>query len=244
MEKTRLVDLKKKIFIRSSMLAISSLDEIFALNDYLSADEILLEIIKKALREFEISNPLILEMRVNKGQMGTCYNLGPGWYDIKSNFTLFLDCLISEDQIVLVPVSIPMIRYPGSWPTAGAYEYVTDYQRPHIFLGEWWLNYPYECFYLRGICARPIIPDFTKDKSFKTNSKKGAIYWLNVEEGALGNYFMDLCMVHVLDYVRQLKASVQLPGMSVDVLSNVDIAYQELRARCDNFQLQSSCSSL
>ena len=90
MEKTRLVDLKKKILIRSSMLAISSLEEIFGLNDYLSADEVFLEIIKKALREFEVTLPLMHEMRVNKGQMGTCYNLGPGWYEVKSNFTLFL----------------------------------------------------------------------------------------------------------------------------------------------------------
>lgn len=241
MEKTRLTDLKKKILIRSSMLAISSLEEIFGLNDYLSADEVFLEIIKKALREFEVTLPLMHEMRVNKGQMGTCYNLGPGWYEIKSNFTLFLDCAISEDQIILVPRALPMIRLDFSWPTANAWEYVTEYRAPYIFLGEGWEPYIInQGFYLKGICARPIIPDFTADRTFNTNSTKSAIYWLNVEEGAQGNYFMDLCMVHVLDYIRQLKASVQLPGLSVDILSNVDIAYQELRARCDNYALQSS----
>jgi len=51
---------------------------------------------------------------------------------------------------------------------------------------------------------------------------------------------MDLCMVHVLDYIRQLKASVQLPNSPLEILSHVDIAYQELRARCDNYALQSS----
>ena len=50
---------------------------------------------------------------------------------------------------------------------------------------------------------------------------------------------MDLCMVHLLDYIRQLKASLQLPNMSVDVLSNVDASYQELRSRCDNYAIQS-----
>lgn len=248
MDKTRLVDLKKKILIRSSMLAISSLEEILGLNDYISADEALLEIIKKALREFEVTLPLMLEMRLNKGQMKTCYNMGDydgwgwtdrnGWYEIKSNFTLFLDCIISEDQIVLVPVSTPYIRFPGSWPTAGEYQHVTEYRRPYIFLGDWWD--PYQSFYLKGICSRPIIPDFAEDKSFNPDSKKGAIYWLNVEEGAQGNYFMDLCMVHVLDYIRQLKASVQLPNSPLEILSHVDIAYQELRARCDNYALQSS----
>lgn len=238
MDKTRLVDLKKKILIRSSMLAISSLEEILGLNDYMSADEVLLEIIKKALREFEITLPLMLEMKLNKNQLKTCYHLGDGWYEIKSNFTLFLDCIISEDQIVLVPVSIPMIRWGYSWPTAGEYQYIVDYNRPYAFLGNWWD--PYQCFYLKGICARPLIPDFAEDKTFNADSKKGAIYWLNVEEGAQGNYFMDLCMVHVLDYIRQLKASVQLPNSPLEILSHVDIAYQELRARCDNYALQSS----
>ena len=119
MEKARLSDLKRKILIRSKMLAISSLDEIFGLDDNLSSDEILLEIIKEALREFEVTLPLIHEMRLNKGQMQTCYNLGPGWYEIKSNFTLYLDCKIAEDQIILVPTSIPKIRLDFSWPTAG-----------------------------------------------------------------------------------------------------------------------------
>lgn len=241
MDKVLLTDLKKKIFIRSSLIALDSLDELLGLNDYLSADEVLLEIIKKALREFENTCPLILEMKLNKGQMGTCYGM-PGFYEIKSNFTLYLDCIISEDQIVLVPNSIPQWRlasgYTGttSYPTPGAYMYVSEYRRPYVFLDD----LPSESqFYLRGICSRPIIPDFKKDKSFNQRSKKAAIYWLNIEEGARGNFFMDLCMCNLLDFIRQQKASIQLPSMSVDVLGNVDSSYQELRARCDTFALQS-----
>ena len=241
MDKVLLTDLKKKIFIRSSLIALDSLDELLGLNDYLSADEVLLEIIKKSLREFENTCPLILEMKLNKGQMGTCYGM-PGFYEIKSNFTLYLDCIISEDQIVLVPNSIPQWRlasgYTGttSYPTPGAYMHVSEYRRPYVFLDD----LPSESqFYLRGICSRPIIPDFKKDKSFNQRSKKAAIYWLNIEEGARGNFFMDLCMCNLLDFIRQQKASIQLPSMSVDVLGNVDSSYQELRARCDTFALQS-----
>lgn len=237
MDKVLLTDLKKKMFIRSSLLALDSLNEILGLNDYLSADEILLEIIKKALREFEISNPLILEMKVCREQMGTCYGM-PGYAEIKSNFTLYLDCLISEDQIILVPNVAPMYRIgETTYPTAGSYDTVLEYQRPYMFID----NIPaVGQFYLRGICSRPIIPDFLPDKSFNPVSQKAAVYWMNVEDGgARGNYFMDLCMVHLLDYIRQLKASVMLPAISVDIMSNVDSAYQELRARCDQYQLQS-----
>ena len=240
MDKVLLTDLKKKLFIRSSLIALNSLDELLGLNDYLSADEVLLEIIKKALREFEITCPLILEMKLNKEQMGTCYGM-PGFAEIKSNFTLYLDCIISEDQIVLVPNSIPQWRLAsnntiGSYPTPGAYQHVTEYRRPFLFIGDLPVM---NQFYLRGICSRPIIPDFKKDKTFNSRSKKSAIYWMNVEEGARGNFFLDLCMCHLLDYIRQQKASVTLPSMSVDVLANVDSAYAEARARADNYILQS-----
>lgn len=63
MDKTLLIDLKKKLFIRAALVNLTSLDEILDLNDYLSADEILLEIIKESLREFENTLPLVLEMK-------------------------------------------------------------------------------------------------------------------------------------------------------------------------------------
>lgn len=236
MDKTKLTDLKRKLFIRSSLLALSSLDELLSLNDYLSSDEILLEIFKKALREYENTVPLVLEMRLNRGQMGTCYGM-PGFYEIKSNFTLYLDCIIGESDIILVPNSMPQWRAGTSvYPTASAYTYVSEYRRPYIFLDDMPSD---DVFYLRGLCSRPIIPDFLPDKSFNPESEKSAIYWMNIEEGSRGNYFMDLCLCCLLDYIRQLKASVQLPSMSVDILGNVDSAYQELRARCDQFALQS-----
>lgn len=238
MDKTSLVDLKRKMFIRSSLLALNSLDDILSLNDYLSPDEILLEIIKKALREFELTNPLILDMKMNKGAMATCYGR-EGWYEIKPNFNLYLDCIIGEDQIVLSPLSRPKWQLAGIYTGDGSqgWSWVSGYERPYVYLGD--LINVSDMFYLRGICARPIIPDFLPDKTFNPGSEKACVYWMDVEQGAKGNYFIDLCMVHLLDYIRQLKASVMLPTMSVDVMANVDPAFQELRARCDQFAIQS-----
>lgn len=235
MDKFKLTDLKRQLFIRSSLLAISDLDEILGMNDVISADQVLFEIINKALREFESCYPLVLEMKLNRDQMGTCYGM-EGFYEIKSNFTLYLDCVISEDQIVLVPNSTPQYRVMGSWPTFGNYVYFTEYRRPYIFLQDVPQT---QQFYLRGICSRPIIPDYLPNKSFNPDSQKAAVYWMNEREGFRTNLFIDLCMTHLLDYIRQLKASINLPTMSVDVFSNVDSAYQELRGRCDQTILQS-----
>lgn len=100
------------------------------MNDYLSADEILLEIIKQALKDFELTEPLILDMRINRGQMCTCYNM-PGYCEIKSNFTLYLNCMIGEEDIILVPNSIPMYRIGTlTYPTASNFTYFSEYNKP------------------------------------------------------------------------------------------------------------------
>lgn len=236
MDKALLTDIKKKIFIRSALISLTSLDEILGLNDYLSADEILLELIKKSLREFEQTCPLVLDMKVNREQMCTCSGLN-GYCEIKSNFTLYLDCKIDEGQIILVPNSIPKWRIGTvSYPSAGNYTYFTDYRRPYVFMED----VPrIDQFYIKGICSRPIIPDFLPDKSFNPNSGKAAVYWMNIEEGARGSYFLDLCMVNLLDFIRQLKASLIIPNSSIDILANVDSAYMELKGRCEQYALQS-----
>ena len=254
MDKTPLIHLKKKMYLRSALLGIGSLDTLLGIADGISGDEVLLEIIKHALREFENTHPLILEMQVNSEQLGSCYGR-PGYGEIKSNFTLFLKCLISESQIILVPTSLPMWRvgdytngatsimsyYSSSVPAPMAYKHFTDYQKPYVFIGDLGLGIGmYDNIYIKGCCARPIIPSFLPDGSFNSADESAAIYWMDVETGgARGNYFMDLCMVHLLDYIRQLKASVNLPNSPVDVLANVDASYQELRSRCDQYQLQS-----
>ena len=246
MIKALLTDIKRKCFIRSALLGLDSLNDILALNDYISGDEIMLEIIKKALREYEVTLPLILEMPIAREQMCTCAGR-EGYCEIKSNFSLYLKCIISEGQIILVPNAIPMWRvkssagaYAGyggssSYPQAGAYTYFTDYDKPYIFMGD----VPETDLYIRGICSRPIIPDFAPDKTFNSDSKIAAVYWMDIENGSDGAYFMDLCMVHLLDYIRQLKASINIPNIAVDILANVDASYQELRSRCDQYALQS-----
>lgn len=248
-DKTLLSDLKKKVFIRSTLLGIHSLDELLGINDYVSADEVLQEIFKKALREFELTTPLIWESTVDREQLVPCDSIGDGYYELKSNFTSWLKCIIPLNRVILVFNSMPMWRvgagssgntYAGfggtsSYPGPGAYQYVTDYRKPYVFLDD----LPQTTICLKGLTSYPIIPDFTPKKSFNEKSENSAIFFLDVETGARGNFFMDLCMVHLLDYIRQLKASLQLPNMSVDVLSNVDASYQELRSRCDNYSLQS-----
>ena len=49
MDKTSIKQLKDEVFLRSALISVGYLDEIFALNESFSADQILSALIKKAL---------------------------------------------------------------------------------------------------------------------------------------------------------------------------------------------------
>ena len=243
MDITKVNDLKRKIFLRSALIPVNSLNDILSLNDNFTADEILTEIIKKSLRAFEYHYPLVTEFKVHKSQLCGCKR-GDGWCEIKSNFKLFHECKIGEDQIILVPNATPKLRiaassgmgdYYGSYPSAGNYS-TSDpvaYERPFIFLG----NNLYDVFYMRGIYSRPAVFDFEPDNSFSGTS---AIYWMNIEEGVLGQKFIDQCMVDLLDYIRGLNSNLSLPSMPVQMFGAIDTYYMNIKQELDNFYLQSS----
>ena len=244
MDITKLTDLKRKIFLRSALIPIDGLSDLLSLSDQFSGDEILEEIFKKSLRAFEYHYPLITEFRVARSQLCGCKR-GDGWCEIKSNFeNLYLNCAIGEDQIILVPNATPKIRIAsgaglfgsGSYPYPGSYATSAPiaYDRPFIYLGD--LGGIYDSFYMRGIYSRPLITDYNPDKTW---SDKGAIYWMNIEEGVLGQKFVDQCMVDVLDYIRGLNANLALPSLPVQMFQACDIAYQQTKAELDQFYLQS-----
>ena len=244
MDKVRIIDLKKKLFLRSALIPVDGLNELLDLNDMFSADEILEELIKKSLRAFEYHYPLVTEFRVSKDQLCGCRR-SDGWCEIKSNFeSLYLKCAISEDQIVLVPNATPKIRlamtgsggYYGSYPYPGSYSTSAPiaYERPFIFMGD---MATFNQFYMHGIYSRPAIFTYNPDKTF---SSEGAIYWMNIEEGVLGQKFVDQCMVDLLDYIRGLNSNLQLPSLPVQMFQACDTYYQQLKGELDQFYLQSA----
>lgn len=108
-----------------------------------------------------------------------------------------------------------------------------DYQKPYIYLGQ----YIGTGFYLRGLCSRPLIMEFTPDGKFKEDS---ALYWMDIEQGVQGEWFVTQCLVNILEYVRNLKGNLTLPNFSVDIFGAVDVAYQQKKQELDQFYLQSS----
>ena len=240
MDKTRITDLKRELFLRSALIPVDGLSEILEINDMFSGDEILGVLIKKSLRAFEHHYPLVTEFRVSKEQLCGCKR-SDGWCEIKSNFPLYLNCQIAEDQIVLVPNATPKIRIAGtgsygSYPYPGSYSTSAPiaYERPFIYMGD---MATYNQFYMHGIYSRPAIFTYSPDKKFTSD---GAVYWMNIEEGVLGQRFVDQCMVDLLDYIRGLNSNMQLPSLPVQMFQACDIYYQQLKSELDNFYLQSS----
>lgn len=234
MDKTKIKDLKEELFLRSALVAVDCLEDIFSLNERYFGDKILGAIFKRALKKLEFYYPLVTEFRISLDQMK--YNSTTGYYEIISNFHLFHqpEPAIAEDQIILVPNATPKIRLTGSLPLPGAYCLPSDYTRPFINIGS---VVSVSQFYLRGIYNRPICLDYRPNGAFKDSSM---IYWMNIEDGVVGQAYLDQCLIEIFDYVRSLKANLQLPNFSVDIFGAVDTAYQQLKSEIDNFYLQSS----
>ena len=236
MDKTKLSRLKEVIFLRSSLIPLDGIEELFALNDKYSPDQILGELIRKSLRQWEYHFPLVWESKISDISQLQCCCPGEGldgYHKICSNFDLYLKCIISEDQIILVPNTTPKIRYFGSYPYPGAYSPVYDYQKPYVYLG----SYVGTGFYLRGLCSRPFKITYTKDKKF---TKTSSLFWMDIENGVMGEKFVDQVMVNILEYVRNMKGNLTLPNFSVDIFGAVDVAYQTMKQELDQFYLQSS----
>lgn len=236
MDITKLSRLKEVMFLRSALISIDSLEEIFGLSDRLSPDKVIGEIIRRSIRQWEYHFPLIWENKVLDISQLKCCCPGDGlegYYKICSNFDLYRKCLIGEDQIVLVPNTTPKVRALGSYPGPGSYMPVLDYRKPYVSFGYGLTG----GFYLRGLCSRPLILEYEPSGEF---GPEAALYWMDIENGVEGEKLVDQCMVGVLEYIRNLKGNLTMPNFSVDVFGAVDVAYQTLKQELDQFYLQSS----
>lgn len=234
MDKVKLVDLKQEIFLRSALIPVDGLEDIFSLNDNYSGDKILGVLFKKSLRAWEYHHPFVYESKVHIDSLCSC-TAPEGYCELKDNFKLYLDCMIGEDQITLISNTTPRIRMAGSYPGyPPSYVIAQDYRRPYIHLGT---LLPQQVFFVKGLCSRPIIVDLDQSGNF---TDKGAIYWINIDEGVQGQKFLDQCLVDILEYVRNLKSSTTFPNLGVDIFGSVDVAYQQLKGDLDQYYLQSS----
>ena len=235
MDKTSIKKLKEEVFLRSALISVGYLDDIFALNESFSADQILSALIKKALRAFEVHHPLVWESKLYIDQLCKCETPGPGYFKIESNFDAYKKCILSEDQIILVPNAMPKIRLVNSYPVPGAYWLPADYQRPYIHFG---ITPPSQMFYMRGVCSRPL--DIELDKTTKEFTDDSYIYWMNIDEGLLGEKFVLQVLCEILEYIKSLKGMLSLPNMPVDLFGSVETQWMNLKQELDQYYLQSA----
>ena len=243
MDKTSLLELKKKMFLRSALIPIDNLDELLSLNDYFSGDEVFYELIAKAKQEFEYYEPLITEFLIYPCALHDC-TCPPGAIKITDNFQQYLDCIIPETQIRLVPNSTPKLRIGNSFEGYNSYygsfagvpmNYVlpNNYEKPYLYLSNLIST---DSLWMRSTYNRPMHADWTVDKKL---GPKSYIYYLDINSGVRGQMFLDQCMIELLNYIRSLKANFQLPNFPIDIFAAVDSLYQELKSSLDNRYLQS-----
>jgi hypothetical protein len=130
---------------------------------------------------------------------------------------------------------MPKIRLVNSYPNPGAYWLPSDYQRPYIHFG---MTPPSTQFYIRGVCSRPL--DINLDSNTKEFTDDSYIYWMNIDEGLLGEKFILQVLCEILEYIKSLKGMLSLPNMPVDLFGSVENQWMNLKQELDQYYLQSA----
>src|SRR5690349_13468186 len=223
-EKLLISELKDRIRKRSMLIQVPQLFDLFGINNYMSSDEVLAINIENALEQFEYYNPLIRHFNVN-ALFGT-----DGKYTFINNFQGYINGLVPENQIELIPNSI--IGFTKG-PNYVANSYVRDfnYDRPDLS------NYGVASgqYLVKGIYNRPY--DITLDSS-KNIVDTSAIYFMASSNTTDTLRFTDQCLKTIIDYILQMKKNMEMPNMPVSLFNGVEDAYAKLDALVTQYNMQ------
>lgn len=153
--------------------------------DEKKAKEIFARQVRGAVREYSKHYPLVLEKEFR--------GLSQNGYKFVDNFDRYLDDIISENDIELVPEAIAVVRSGWNVLTANNYRY----KKPHLVCYggatrvKYYTNYPVRYF-------------FSPDGGFTENSR---VYYISKDDDT----FVNLVTYNVLNQITTTRGSVQQP---------------------------------
>lgn len=226
MNSVKLSDLKRMIFRRAAILPIPGLGELLSLNDDISADEILYELIRVGLRRFEFCNPLVTTSKVYIDK--TKENR----FEFINNFDAYLEGRVPEDLIEMIPQSIIGIGLTPNMISQELHRRIV-YDRPVLS------NFLFSTgvYYVRAIYDRPIIEDY--DEETKKFSDKARIYYIIPNVGSDYMKFEDFIYVEVLRYIHNLKTNMEVPGLPIQIFNAVDSTFNKLESELEQYSTSS-----
>jgi hypothetical protein len=232
MEKVLLSKLKLDLFKRSTLIGVPNLDDLLSVNDVVKPNEIFFELIKNALLDYEHWQPLTLTQKTY---------LDPDTLSrqvtLVSNMEAYLEGIVTESQLNLVPNSIVKIGYGNFMGSANGYRRF-DYNNPP-YLKEFWLSAG--TYQLVGVFSYPIIEKYT-DESKTEFHDQSAIYHMRYNAGQIYKKFYDLCFLTILRYVVTMKMNLNITGLPIDIFSGIEAEVQRLGSELDSYFTNSTSS--
>jgi len=207
-------------------MGIPSLEELLDINDVVSSDELLGEMVKDTLREFEHYQPLVLTQR-------TYITTTNGEAILTDNFQAFLDNNIEEKDINLIPNAIIGISVTknlrGATNKIRRFDYSNAPVIKELFISSGIYN-------IRGVFNRPFIEEYD---TAGVARPENAIYYLDIRRGQQSARFLDACYMRLLTYIINLKNSLVIPNLPVDLFSQVESEYSRIESVVKTYYDQS-----
>lgn len=205
----------KDTIIRSSLLALIDFRDLILVNPMFEYTEVMEQLVRQSLSEFERKCPLFKKSRI--------YIPGHD-YTFVDNFQAFLDEVITEQYVILIPKVIfsldsSLLHSRRSWV----------YTRPMMSnvysLGMTDIDY---------MCSYPTI--FKKEDDCDEFTNDSAIYYISADDGITQDAMFRKQFYHILlKYINNVKNNMRYPDMPVELLQGVEIELQEVGQELTEF---------
>lgn len=230
--KVTLKELYKDTFRRSTLISIPNLTEFFEIegSNYTSW-EVFYGIVRDALQKFEYHYPynyiqkLYIEVNLNK-RTGMIFD----------NFKAYLDGIVCEDQLTIIPASVQGLALNGF--TASIYPLRNFRYEPPMFTDFW---YSSRVYFANTLINRPLFEEY--DEASKEPTERCAVYFMSKDVGSQYKIFRDQLYVELCRYIMNMKKNMQLTNMPIELFLGLEEDFQRIESQLENIYQQSLTSS-
>lgn len=227
--KVTLMELYKDVFRRSALISIPNLSNILKVpNSEFTEWEIFYSIVRDALKEFEYYYPHTMVERAWLEVDATTRKAR-----IQDNFKAYLNGVVSEDQICLVPAAVTGIS--NSYYTISTYPLRAFKYQTGEFTDFW---YSSNLYYLVGIFKRPFFEEYDTVTTKPTD--RCAIYYMDKDADSIYSIFRDELYRTTCNYILTMKKNMMLQNMPIELFGGIEESVNKLEGKLENIYQQAS----
>jgi hypothetical protein len=222
MNKVTIKTLLEDTFRRSTLIAIPNLTDLLELNESYTKWQVFYDIVRISVRNYERYYPLNLRQR-----MYISVDPSTRMYEFKSNFQGYIDGVVAEDQISLIPSSIAGL---ATVPFASSGYVFRRFAYNAPFLMDFW--FPPQHYWVQMITNRPMYEEY--DKVTEEPTDRCAVYYVNRDLGSEYAIFADEVYRQVCRYIIDLKKNMTLQNLPIELFSGIEEDYNKISSELES----------